>query len=187
MNFRTPRILIALLMTISIFSVGLHAQTDPTPISQAAAALAPEVKSDDLPAKCVTVGAGVKSGATSGFANVCGQVKGPVYACFAEDVTAGKTSTRAGIETIVWRSSGLFVSLKANAGVATGQTAVGGAYGVGGSLLYDLTKLKAPGYFAVASATYDYSNISDFANAAGAGVRHALGGGTYRLGIGKRF
>ncbi len=183
-----------LLVGLSLASALAFGQSAPsaaaTPLSPSAAAstIAPPVDTTNLPAHLVIAGAGVHAGQTAGFTNLLMHAGGPVYAALAEDVTAGKTSTRVGLETIVFRQSGLYVSLKGNAGVATASTATGGSYGVGGSVLFDLAKVKLPGYVLAFSGTWDYSNIADIITQANSGnARQIFSGGTYRFGIGRTF
>ena len=183
-----------------------HAQTaTPNPSSApqtpgqiVAAAVLPTVDASTLPAKFAALGGGLKSGAASGWVNACMKATGPVYACFAEDLTAGQTRTRVGVETVFYHwQDAVYLSAKANAGIATANSpnpATGGAYGVGGSALVNLSRLKLAqalhvpvGSFLVVSATYDYSTLPDFGAALSKGVRPALGGGTYRFGFGKAW
>lgn len=157
------------------------------PVSSAVATLTP-VDASTLPDRAIFTGAGTHAGAPSGFVNVVTRLSGPVYAAFANDITNGKTSTRAGIETVIFHRGFLIATAKANAGVATSGTATGGSYGVGGSLVADLTKFKLAGYYAVFSGTWDYSNISDVAQQLTKGqFQPVFSGATWRFGIGKRF
>jgi hypothetical protein len=162
----------------------LLAATAALSFAQTVADVLPVVQTSGLPKSVVLVGAGVHNSQPSGFTNVLYHLSGPVYAALAEDVQAGKTSTRVGVETIVFRYKGLFLSGKGNAGVATGATAVGGAYGAGGSALYMLPQ----NYVVAFSGTWDYSNIADLVgDIRGGKARQVFSGGTYRFAIGKTF
>jgi hypothetical protein len=177
-----------LLLGSSLFAQTVPAAAPVIPAT-ALASIASTVDMSDFPARVVFFGAGVHNGQPSGFTNVLIHAAGPAYAALSEDVQGGRTSTRAGIETVVFRHSGFFLSAKGNAGVATGSSGdTGGSYGVGGSIAYDLTKMKLPGLYAVFSGTWDYSNISDLAAAARDGeIKQVFSGGTYRFGLGKSF
>ncbi|CAB4131078.1 hypothetical protein UFOVP130_58 [uncultured Caudovirales phage] len=169
---------VSLFLLIFLASFSAFAQTP--------ADILPTVQTTDLSRAVVLVGAGVHNGQASGFTNILVHATGPVYAALAEDVQGGKTSTRAGIETILYRHGGLFLSAKGNAGVATGATAIGGSYGVGGSVLYRLP--KAPAYVFAFSGTWDYSNIADVGRDITSGkARQVFSGGTYRFAVGKVF
>lgn len=178
-----------LLMVASMMAQTAVNPTDPpNPVSTAVATLTPVVDASALPDRAIFTGAGVHAGQPSGFVNVITRLSGPVYAAFAQDIIAGKTSTRAGIETVIFRRGWLVVATKANAGVATSGTAAGGSYGVGGSVLIDLSKAKLTGYYAVFSGTWDYSNMSEVGQQLAKGqFQPVLSGATWRFGLGKKF
>ncbi len=184
MNYRMNVIRAVSVLLLS--SVALLAQSDP--VTSAVAVLTPPVDVSALPDRAIFAGGGIQAGQPSGWVNVVTRISGPVYAAFAQDIVAGKTSTRAGIESVVFHRGLLTVALKGNAGVATTGSATGGSYGVGGTVLAALDKVKLPGYYGLFSATWDYSNIADVGRQIASGqYQQAFSGATWRFGIGRRF
>jgi hypothetical protein len=178
---------LSLLACASLCFAQASSQPPANPIPAAVSSLAPVVSTENLPDRILFTGGGIHNGQTTGFVNLVVHAAGPVYAAFAEDVQAGKVSTRAGIETIVFRHSLFALTAKGNAGVATSGTATGGSYGVGGSAILQLPG-KLAGYALVFSGTWDYSNIADLGKDLATGkVTQVFSGGTYRFGIGKTF
>lgn len=157
----------------------------------------PPVDISDAPDKILFVGAGIHAGQTQVFVNALIKATGPVYAAIAEDVAGGKTTTRVGFEVVAFRWKAIAITGKGNAGLANGKTtlagdsATGGAYGVGGSIIGDIDKLthKSTGLFAAFSGTWDYSNIADVIRNATApgGIQRIYSDSTLRWALGKKF
>lgn len=127
----------------------------------------------------------------SGWMNFCTDtsVNGTIYACAASDMSGGVTSVRAGIEKVVFHQGPVALTIKGDAGIATGSGGgVGGSYGIGGSGLIDVSKwTKIPNLFLVGSASFVKSNAMEL-SPTGTGVASIFGSqGVYRFGIGRTF
>ena len=116
------------------------------------------------PAHFAAMGLGLnaRTRATTGWFNICEKTTESVYLCAANDTSAGSSTWRAGLETIVAQWGVLTVTLKADAGASTTSLALGGSYGAGESVLLDVSKwLKAPNVLFAASVSYSKSNVAD--------------------------
>lgn len=180
-----PRKVIAISLLAFASSI-LSAAPQDNPVTS----LIPSVQTVDLPSTIAVAGAGISSGQPTGFVNVLTHLNGPVYLALAQDIHGTTSKTRIGIETVFFRAGNLYVTGKGNAGLASGSTATGGAYGVGGSVNYDLRRARLPGWLVGFSGTFDYSNIADL----GREIRLANGrreyerifsAGTYRFYVGR--
>ena len=118
----------------------------------------------------------------SGWFNFCTKASESTYACTATDFLGTTSSTRVGLEKILWqtRGQGAYLTLKLDGGVASGQSgSTGGSYGGGFSAAI---RLRGTHYL-VFSATELKSNVNSLSST---GALQRFGAAlVFRLGIGK--
>jgi hypothetical protein len=153
-----------------------------------------QAQTPDPPAHFASYGVTLRGGAA--WLNLCTRTAAGVYACVATDFSNGTTSTRAGIEAIFLQMGSISLTVKADAGAATGASgSAGGSYGAGASLLCDLSKLAFSKHarfrnaFLVLSANWLKSDVNElFTNPlSGASTRSFASRGVYRFGFGHTF
>lgn len=150
-----------------------------------------------LPANFVAFGAGVERGSQlNGSSAICHAVTLTAYTCAKTKFSGSTTSNTVELKQVVLSRYGFVVAVAADAGLATGANGgIGGAYQVGGDVLFSLGKLpvfkKNPGYFIGFEPGWDKRNVQTFTSSLGtvATARSALkpfvSQGTYTFFVGK--
>lgn len=106
----------------------------------------------------------------------------PTYSYSTIESTNATSSIRTGVLQILIQQDGFTIGALGDAGMATGTTALGGAFSFGGVIAYDLSKrLKIPGTNLMFSIRPTKQNLTVVA---GAGPPFQV---AYQFGIGKTF
>lgn len=164
---------------LSAFVLTSEAQTDIAPMQPGPSVL---VDAGALPKNFAAFGAGLHGGAAlTGVTAFCHQASATNYVCAESLLSGSTTANKVLFKQVVAAKHGAVLAIDAGAGVATGADGgTGGAFGVGGSVLYNVSRFAVlrsrPGLWAGFSAQWDKRDVYDFRDSLGTvrGARDAL-------------
>jgi len=172
-------------LCLPAFGQASAAPAVPDPLSVAKSILGTTVPTE-TPSQFVGIGAGYKNGSPSGWVNGGTSIAAGLFLVGAVDFQDGNSATRFGIEQFLFASphGAIYLTLKADAGLATGASSVGDSYGAGASAVFRLPVKSRP-LFLAASMSVSKSDVSVYLlNPKGVGALGRLASGvTWRLGV----